>query len=297
MSTITASVTTYTDLGAASWVIEGDTCTGTIQPDSSSQYLYAGGFDLSGLPDDATVDSISVTTHCVTDSVNTADHDDWVTLTTGGVGSDGTPQEFEVPAVAADVTVTATPEVWMPEGLTAAQIKADSFGVLYDFYNNSDAIIQVIIDRVTVEITYTEDSMAATFDPSLSTLKDHIRLAIGDTDTTAAMLADETIAALLAAHTYPEALAQCCDALVTRYGQRPDEYAESGGVKITWGERCKRWSELADNARAGKIKTPTATRTARTLGNASQTTLQDQTTATARTESTVPTLMEGFRPD
>jgi hypothetical protein len=139
--------------------------------------------------------------------------------------------------------------------------------------------------------------MASTFNPTLPTLKDHVRLAVGDTDTGAAMLADETITALLAAHTYPEALALCCDALVSLYGQRPSEYAESGGVKITWGERIEAWKDLAKRARAGKIATPTSTRTARKLGNASQTTLQAQTTKTARTETNTPTLMEGYRGD
>jgi hypothetical protein len=145
--------------------------------------------------------------------------------------------------------------------------------------------------------------MSATFDPTLPTQRDHIRLAIGDKhnngtagDITNPLLQDEIIDAKLAMFGYPESLAQLCESLIAEYGQRPDEYSESGGVRIKWGARIAAWQKIADNARAGKIKTPGTYKPV--TGPTSQaTTVQAQTSKTPRSDSTVPTLMEGYRSD
>ena len=105
--------------------------------------------------------------------------------------------------------------------------------------------------------------MSATFDPTLPTQRDHIRLALGDKhadasagDITEPLLQDETIDAKLAAWGYSEALAQLADALATEYAQRPDSYQEYQGLTMRWSERVSAWRELAKLARSGKIGVP-----------------------------------------
>jgi len=127
--------------------------------------------------------------------------------------------------------------------------------------------------------------MPATFDPSLPTLKDHIRLALGDRhhDATAGpisspLLADETIQAKLDTFDYPEALAQLAESLISEFGQRPDEYSESGGIKISWRERIAAWQKIVDAARSGGIKTPANKRISRPRAAVAETTKQAATT-------------------
>jgi hypothetical protein len=146
--------------------------------------------------------------------------------------------------------------------------------------------------------------MTAIFDPTLTTLKDHIRLALGDRHNLGIsgvvalpLLQDEVIDAKLAAFTYQEALAQLSEALVAEYGQKPDEYSESGGIRIKWGERVKAWQKVADNARAGKIVTPGTVQISRPGAAVQELTTQSQTTSTARVDTSIPTVMEGFRSD
>jgi hypothetical protein len=136
-----------------------------------------------------------------------------------------------------------------------------------------------------------------TFDPALPTLRDHIRLALGDTDATAGLVADATIDAKLGLFGYCEALAQLAEGLVSRFGQSPSEYGESGGVKFAWAERIDAWRDLVKAARSGAIRPPTSTRVARPGIAIGETSKQAMTTATARTDASVPTLMEGFRAD
>lgn len=139
--------------------------------------------------------------------------------------------------------------------------------------------------------------MTSTFDPSLSATKDHIRLALGDTDTSSPLLADETINAKLASFPYSEALAQLAEALISQFGQKPDEYSESGGVRLKWSSRIDAWRSLVEAARAGDIPDPGPTRIARSGAAVGETTKQAMTPSTRRTVSTNPTLMEGFRSD
>jgi hypothetical protein len=138
--------------------------------------------------------------------------------------------------------------------------------------------------------------MTATYNPTLASITDHIRLALGDTDTTAALLADETIQAKLNAFGYQEALAQLAEALVAQFGQKPSEYSEDGGLRLKWTERISAWQKIADDARAGKIAAPSTVKLARGA-TVAQTSLQAQTPSTPRTTTASPTLMEGFRAD
>lgn len=139
--------------------------------------------------------------------------------------------------------------------------------------------------------------MTATFNPALTTNRDHIRLALGDTDTAAPLVDDATIDAMLARFGYLEVLAQLAGSLVTQFGQRPDEYGESGGVKMTWKERIQAWRDLASAARSGKIQPPTSRRVARTGIAIGALSVQGQATSTSRSDPSTPTLMEGFRGD
>lgn len=139
--------------------------------------------------------------------------------------------------------------------------------------------------------------MTATFDISLASKRDHIRLALGDIDASSPLLVDETIDAKLSAFSYLEALAQLAEALVAQFGQRPDEYSESGGLSIKWGERIAAWRKLAEDARSGKIEAPTTAKTQRYGAAVKQLNLQSQTGGTPRTIANIPTLMEGFRSD
>lgn len=133
--------------------------------------------------------------------------------------------------------------------------------------------------------------MAATYNASLTSLRDHIRLLLGDTNTSAAMLQDETIDALLTAYGWSEAVAQLADSLVARYAQRPDSYRETGGAAFSFAQRIPAWRELAARARAGKLPHPTAT--ARTVAGPAQGTLTVQSAAAGDSD----TLMEDFRSD
>jgi hypothetical protein len=108
-------------------------------------------------------------------------------------------------------------------------------------------------------ISITSVASSGTFDPSLPTYRDHARLLLGDTDTTAVLLADSTIDAKLALFPYPEAVAQLALSLIALYGQKPDQYGEQGGVQVRWGERINAWRQIVDDARNGNIADPSLT--------------------------------------
>lgn len=96
------------------------------------------------------------------------------------------------------------------------------------------------------------------FDPNLSTLKDHLRFAVGDIEATE-IFPDAIYTAKLAVRAYPQALAEICDALCSKFAQEPDQYDQggaTGGGKAVWTERIKAWRDLAKLARDGKVDTP-----------------------------------------
>jgi len=138
--------------------------------------------------------------------------------------------------------------------------------------------------------------VAATYDISLPTAKDHIRLALGDTNMSSVLLADETIEAKLAAFSYTEALAQLAEGLATLYAQKADK-KRFGDVSEEWSKRIDAWTDLASRARAGLVTAPDSTVVSARMPAAQQLTQQAQTIRTARADSATPTAMEGFRPD
>jgi hypothetical protein len=101
----------------------------------------------------------------------------------------------------------------------------------------------------------------ATYDPTLPTDRDHIRLALGDTDTAAPLIIDSTIDAMLLEYAYLEALALLADALIAEFGQMPDRYSDQQGVALQWTGRLESWARVATNARTGKIAAPGTGRT------------------------------------
>lgn len=154
-----------------------------------------------------------------------------------------------------------------------------------------------VLMRVAAATDPAEPMAGVTFDPALPTLRDHIRLALGDTDVTAGLVADATIDTKLGLFGYSEALAQLAEGLISSFGQRPSKYGESGGVTIEWAGRIDAWKELVKAARSGQVVVPTTTRVARAGMAIAQTTAQTQTTRTARVDANAPTFMEGFRAD
>lgn len=96
--------------------------------------------------------------------------------------------------------------------------------------------------------------MAATFDPTLPTARDRIRLLIGDHtfggDPTAALRQDETIdSALLLTGDYRLATAELADGLAAEYGQEPDSFTATGDMAISWRDRVKAWENLSARMR------------------------------------------------
>ena len=132
-------------------------------------------------------------------------------------------------------------------------------------------------------------AVIATFDPALSNPRDSVRLLLGDTDTTAALLDDSTIDAMLAAHPYRAAVCLLAQGLIVRFGQEPDSF-KAGTVSISWGARITAWQEVVKQMQAGAggmaVELTTIQDTAARTGATAET-AQDKATA----------LMTNFRSD
>jgi hypothetical protein len=90
------------------------------------------------------------------------------------------------------------------------------------------------------------------FNPTLASALDRVRFAVGDTNTTAELLPDDTYNALLAGTSGDEtrATVQAADYLVVRYAQEPDKLDLDGGkTAAEWNERIGAWRRLADRLR------------------------------------------------
>lgn len=93
--------------------------------------------------------------------------------------------------------------------------------------------------------------MAATYSSSLSAAKDVIRFRLGDTDTTAALLSDEEIAAvvILKGDSEDAACLYLAKGLLARYGREPVRVTQDGQT-LDFSGRIGVWQELvADLAR------------------------------------------------
>ena len=100
--------------------------------------------------------------------------------------------------------------------------------------------------------------MTATYSISLATAKDRIRLQLGDTDTAHAVLADETIAAILTLKSSDEAaaLVMCAQASIAVIGREPVK-VEADGASFDFSDRLKALNTILARADAALTTTPT----------------------------------------
>ena len=164
------------------------------------------------------------------------------------------------PTIWGSITLSAS-AAWCSavfEDLNLTQAQVDVLTVTVDSGITGGNTLYVY--TLYADITYTQPSAIppATFDPALATSRDYIRLALGDTDTSAPLLVDDTIDAALVEYSYNEALAILADALITEYGQMPDRYSEDQGIALQWTQRIAAWERIATLARTGQIQIPGA---------------------------------------
>jgi hypothetical protein len=96
--------------------------------------------------------------------------------------------------------------------------------------------------------------VSATYDPTLLSALDRLRFLLGDTDTAAALLPDETYTAMLASKGADETLAAIAlaDALIARFAQlatRKSVDGAGGAGSVEYGNRLAAWRELAARLR------------------------------------------------
>lgn len=96
--------------------------------------------------------------------------------------------------------------------------------------------------------------MTATYDTALTAAKDQVRLLIGDTDVTDALLQDEEIAYLLtqSASNVNVASVRACEAVAARFSRLADTQVDD--VRVSLSQRAKGYRELAATLR-GRIAT------------------------------------------
>lgn len=91
--------------------------------------------------------------------------------------------------------------------------------------------------------------MTWSFDDSLPTAKDRVRVLIGDTDAADQLLSDEAIAMYLPGGTLAKAsdrlaAAECATAIAAKFIRKANSLSEGGG-SVNWGDRAKAYRELA----------------------------------------------------
>jgi hypothetical protein len=91
--------------------------------------------------------------------------------------------------------------------------------------------------------------MSFTYDPNQATQKDQVRFYVGDTDSARQLMQDEEIQSLLDRMPYNTALASVLESLANKFSAYPDEYDESGRIKVSWRERGKIWMQNAKRLR------------------------------------------------
>lgn len=91
--------------------------------------------------------------------------------------------------------------------------------------------------------------MSFSYDDSLPTDKDKVRLLIGDTDSANASYSDEAISALLTDNNDDvyETAAQLADGLAAKYSGHQD--IKIDGFNVSWGERAQSYRDMATRLR------------------------------------------------
>jgi hypothetical protein len=95
--------------------------------------------------------------------------------------------------------------------------------------------------------------MTATFNPALTSTRDQLRLELGDTDTSAAVLADETYDALYTIYAseatttrrYQLTLLALVRAILAKVAQQPVVVEVSGAIKVDFRARLPLWQSIA----------------------------------------------------
>ncbi len=91
--------------------------------------------------------------------------------------------------------------------------------------------------------------MPFTFDPSLPTLKDQIRLRLADTDSASAVFDDLSIDAMLEMYSFDEACAQLAESAGAEFS-RMASTVDNGPLKYRYQERAGFFRELAKSIRS-----------------------------------------------
>lgn len=95
--------------------------------------------------------------------------------------------------------------------------------------------------------------MAFTFDASLSTQRDRLRLSIGDTDSSIPEFQDETLDALLSGKTLYQAMVSCFDILIAKYSRYATE--KVGPITVDYGLIIDNFIKLKKEAQKQVIYT------------------------------------------
>lgn len=91
--------------------------------------------------------------------------------------------------------------------------------------------------------------MPFTFDPSLSTPRDQIRLRLADTDSASAVFDDLSIDAMLAMYSYDEACAQLAESAGAEFS-RMAGVVDNGPLRYEYQERAAFFTGLAKSIRS-----------------------------------------------
>jgi hypothetical protein len=76
---------------------------------------------------------------------------------------------------------------------------------------------------------------------------------VGDTDAARPLLQDEEYAAILSRYPYNIGLATILESLANKVSAYPDEYDETGRIKLSWRERGKAWLANAKRLREEQV--------------------------------------------
>ncbi len=94
-----------------------------------------------------------------------------------------------------------------------------------------------------------------TFDPHLSSLRDHIRLRLADTDSSESVFADESIDAMLLKYSFDEACAQLAESAGAEFARKAS-VVENGPLRYVYQERANFFAELAKIIRSSAQPAP-----------------------------------------